>query len=109
MAARDQGFRTPDQASPAPRRAAPESFAVPAEQRPPAATAVAEPATGQDQLTAPANDDAVPDPAPWVPTKVLMMITAIAVIALIVTVIVCLLLWITPPLQPMDVPTVPAA
>ncbi len=63
----------------------------------------------QDQPKPLVDDGETPDPAPWVPTKALMIIAGIAVIALIVTVIVCLLLWITPPLQPLDVPAVPAA
>jgi hypothetical protein len=62
-----------------------------------------------DQLMPYADDGQTPDPAPWLPTKALMIIAGIAVIALIVTIVVCLLLWITPPLQPMDVPSVPAA
>lgn len=54
------------------------------------------------------GDGSVPDPAPWLPTKVLVIITGLAVLALIITIVVVLATWIVSPLEPLDVPVVEA-
>lgn len=62
----------------------------------------------QDRQRRSASDDGtVPDPAPWLSTRALVIIAGISVLALLITIVVCLLLWITPPMQPIEVPSAP--
>lgn len=58
-----------------------------------------------DEEVAPVDLQA--DPAQWFRGRTLLIVTAISVLALIITVVVCLAIWATPPMQPVQIPTVP--
>lgn len=96
----------PPQQPPGTRRTSPAEHQE--HEAPAAAVATAEVRAPVSAGRAQAGPVAGSDPAPWLPTKVLLIITGVAVVALIVTVGVLLALWLTPPMQPMDVPTIPA-
>jgi hypothetical protein len=46
------------------------------------------------------------DPSHWLPGRALLIVGAVAALALIITVVVCLLVWTTAPMQPLRVPVV---
>jgi hypothetical protein len=46
------------------------------------------------------------DPSHWLPGRALLVVGAVAALALVVTVVVCLLIWITAPMHPLQVPIV---
>ena len=49
------------------------------------------------------------DPAHWLPGRSLLIVAGIALLAVIVTAVVCLLVWMTPAMDPLDIPSVPKA
>ncbi|HEY9289933.1 MAG TPA: hypothetical protein VIP98_01520 [Microlunatus sp.] len=49
------------------------------------------------------------DPAHWLPGRSLLIVAGVALLALIITVVVCLLVWLTPAMSPVDLPSVPKA
>lgn len=47
------------------------------------------------------------DPAHWLPGKALIITAAIVGAALLATIVVCLVIWLTPPMHHLQVPAVP--
>lgn len=54
-----------------------------------------------------ARVDLQADPSRWLPNRALVIVTAVAILAAAVTVLVCLLIWWTPAMHPVDLPSVP--
>jgi hypothetical protein len=47
------------------------------------------------------------DPSQWLRGRALLFVTAAAVLALVITIIVCLVIYATPPMEPLQIPTEP--
>lgn len=47
------------------------------------------------------------DPAHWLPGRALIIAAVVVGVALVATVVVCLIIWMTPPMQHLQVPSVP--
>jgi hypothetical protein len=85
----------------------PQQFSVPGPVRPRRSAPEPEPAVavpaGEEDV-APVDRQA--DPAHWLPPRALLVVAAVAVLALIATVVVCLTIWTTTPIPPLRIPTV---
>lgn len=46
------------------------------------------------------------DPAHWLPGRALWIVAAVVLALTIATVVVCVISWLTPPMQPVHVPSV---
>lgn len=60
--------------------------------------------TGADEI-APVDRQA--DPAHWLPGKALVITAVIVGAALLATIVICLVIWLTPPMHHLQVPAVP--
>ena len=60
--------------------------------------------TGADEI-APVDRQA--DPAHWLPGKALIITAALIGAALLATIVICLVIWLTPPMHHLQVPVVP--
>ncbi|QDP97640.1 hypothetical protein FOE78_18530 [Microlunatus elymi] len=49
------------------------------------------------------------DPAHWLPGRSLLIVAGAALLALIITVVICLLMWSTPAMTPLHIPSVAKA
>ncbi|QGN33323.1 hypothetical protein [Microlunatus sp. Gsoil 973] len=47
------------------------------------------------------------DPARWLPGRALLITAAVIGVLLLATIVVCLIIWLTPPMHYLDVPSVP--
>lgn len=47
------------------------------------------------------------DPAHWLPGKALIITAAVVGIALLATIVICLVIWLTPPMHHLHVPSIP--
>ena len=60
--------------------------------------------TGADEI-APVDRQA--DPAHWLPGRALIITAVVVGAALVATIVICLLIWLTPPMHHLPVPVVP--
>jgi hypothetical protein len=60
--------------------------------------------TGVEEI-APVDRQA--DPSHWLPARALLIVGVVALLALIATVVVCVIIWTTAPMHPLHIPTVP--
>ena len=60
--------------------------------------------TAADEL-APVDRQA--DPAQWLRGKALIITAAVVGIALLATIVICLIIWLTPPMHHLQVPSIP--
>ena len=56
-------------------------------------------------------DDVAPidwqaDPAHWLPGRMLWIAAGVVLVATVVTIVICAVVWLTPPMHPVQVPTV---
>lgn len=47
------------------------------------------------------------DPAHWLPGKALIITAVVVGVMLLATVVVCLIIWLTPPMHHLQVPSIP--
>lgn len=62
--------------------------------------------TGQVVASDVARVDLQADPSRWLPGKVLGIVGVIAIAAAVITMVVCLIVWLTPPMHSVDLPSV---
>lgn len=84
-------------------------WAVPSDAEPPPEELPADPYrqrldTGADEV-APVDRQA--DPAHWLPGKALVIAAVVVGAALLATIVICLVVWLTPPMHHLQVPAVP--
>ena len=60
-----------------------------------------------DAPAEPAPVDRQADPAHWLPGKSLLITAVVVSVLLLVTIVVCLVIWLTPPMHHLQVPSVP--
>lgn len=84
-----------------------------------------EPPAGQPSPTGPATegvrassderpDDVAPvdwqaDPAHWLPGRALPIVAGVVLVITVVTIVICLVIWITPPMDPLQIPVLDKA